>query len=235
MQLFRETSPTWFRAQIAKSMSRLALRPDGVVKMIRAVASYHPTNTDKVALPSSDALGIPEQVVKQVGSVLSSPPIDPEAGDTETQTIEWFTKLAPQLWDMIDSKHGSDMQFAAAYIIGESILVTRQIAAPGKIGAELFIKPLAQTVGETLAKSKDEDSAINSASFRLRLSRLASLLGSWPNQRLAKRFLLLKPSLDGCSARQTTPKDVAELCNRIVEALDEVPPTQKPEIDRSTR
>lgn len=202
---------------LSTALSLLPLRPGGVRQTIAFLATATPkhvpnsaaedTPSDKADAKSVLSLEILTQASKLLSSVPSS--LTPE---------DYFTRLAPQLWDLLD-EGPDDMRRAAAFIVGSGILGRRVYGAPATIGWKLFAQPIVEKLNPTQDGSKvatvihgspaasDLNSCIvEEADLQQALNRLAALILSHPNPGLSKRLVgrLILP-LWGllCYARKT--------------------------------
>lgn len=134
------------------------------------------------------------ETLTQASKLLSSVP-------SSLTAENYFTRLAPQLLDLLDD--GPDnMRRAAAFIIGSGILGRRAHGAPGTIGWKLFAQPILEKLNPTPVGTKvptadydrpaasDVDSCIvDEADLQRALDRLLALTLSHPNPGLAKRLV----------------------------------------------
>ncbi|KAI9876818.1 MAG: hypothetical protein M1830_005637 [Pleopsidium flavum] len=195
--LLKSSCPQWLRAPLSTVLSLLPLRQAGVRQTLTFLATTVPqpiSNALRVDLPANDlkskgALSL--ETLTQASKLLSSVPssLDPET---------YFTKLAPQLLDLLDNGP-SDMCKAAAFIIGSGILGRRAYGAPGAIGWTLFAQPileklnLIQGFSDPRMGARDRSGfgpcIIEEADLQRALDRLTALLLSHPNPGLTKRLI----------------------------------------------
>lgn len=105
-------------------------RPDGVRATLEFVFASHPSSTvrtSEAADPQKQGANITLEALKMATGLLATPPasVSPE---------EWFSGIAPQLFDLLDGNQGPDLVKAAAYVIGYGILGRKQFGAPGMDG-----------------------------------------------------------------------------------------------------
>lgn len=117
----------WLRGPLIQALARLPLRPRGVQDTIEFVFSIHPSNANMKASDSvgSRAVNISHEAMNSASRLLSSPPQGMSAE-------EWFSSIAPQLFDLLDGKGEKEMDKAASYIIGFGILGRKIYGAPGR-------------------------------------------------------------------------------------------------------
>ena len=110
---------------------------------------------------------------------------------------EYFTILRPQLSALLE-EDGTDMQGAAAYIVGIGILGRRTYGAPEKPGWNIFVRPILECLSPKVPQSQaplDNDLSISkrivstSDDLQLALRRLAALTTIYPNPGLVKRMV----------------------------------------------
>ena len=143
-------------------------------------------------LASGPALSL--EVLAHASKVLSSVP-------SARSPEDYFSTIAPQLLELLD-KEGSDMQRAAAYIIGTGILGRRIHGAPGTIGWKLFVVPILEVLDPDFnsMSNKNSQGAINNSQniehtiasgkeVSRALHRLSALLLIHPNPGLTKRLI----------------------------------------------
>ena len=136
------------------------------------------------------------EVLNRTSKLLSSIP-------SSMTAEEYFTLLQPQL-SMLLEEDGTDMQRAAAYIVGNGILGRRLYGAPGKPGWNIFVRPILECFNPNVPQSK-ESSEDEISTFKgiistnddlhLALRRLAALTLTYPNPGLVKRLIspILRP------------------------------------------
>ncbi|MCJ1438520.1 hypothetical protein MMC27_007910 [Xylographa pallens] len=217
--LLHPATPGWFVSHISKSLSLLPLRPDGVTSTISFIASTAPHNMDQNQPNSGIVLSI--EVLNRTSKLLSSVPssMTPE---------EYFTLLQPQL-SMLLEEDGTDMQRAAAYIVGNGILGRRIYGAPGKPGWNIFVRPILECFTPKVPQSKassDNDVSIlkeiisTNDDIHLALRRLAALTLIYPNPGLVKRMIspLLLP-LWSIKCHSFNPKLASHMYKEISQIL----------------
>ncbi|MCJ1395546.1 hypothetical protein MMC18_008432 [Xylographa bjoerkii] len=186
--LLHPATPSWLIPHVSRSLSLLPLRSDGVACTISFIASTAPQNIDKNQMTSGIVLSM--EVLNRTSKLLSSIP-------SSMAAEEYFAVLRPQLWALLE-EDGTDMQRAAAYIIGNGILGRRIYGTPGKPGWNIFIQPILECLMPKfplLERSSNCDISIpkgvasTSDDLRLALQRLAALTLLYPNPGLVKRTI----------------------------------------------
>ena len=130
------------------------------------------------------------EILNHAAKLLSSVP-------SKVTPSEYFSTLAPQLFALLDEE-GTDMQRAAAYIIGNGILGRRIYGAPGSAGWTAFVAPLfnqllpevgAATSQVRHVEDNEEIVLVGGDSLSSAVHRLAALVLIHPNPGLVKRLL----------------------------------------------
>lgn len=135
------------------------------------------------------------ETLTQASKLLSSVPssLTPE---------NYFTRLAPQLLDLLDDGP-DDLRRAAAFIVGIGILGRRTYGAPGAVGWKLFAQPVIEGLNPTqhgtknptanhndrAAESDLECCIVDETDVQRALNRLAALILPHPNPGLTKRLV----------------------------------------------
>ncbi|KAH0562523.1 hypothetical protein GP486_002783 [Trichoglossum hirsutum] len=106
---------------------------------------------------------------------------------------EYFSQLAPQLFDLLDGQAGPEMAKAAAFIIA-GILGQKAHGAPGKAGWNAFAEPLLVCIDPDPfvpdpAQEQCGSTLIPESDLKLALGRLTTLTTSHPNPGLSKRLI----------------------------------------------
>lgn len=172
----------------------------------------------------SSTLSLSLEVITRASKVLSSVP-------SSLPTNTYFTKLAPQLLQLLDAQD-VDAQRAAAYIIGNDILGRRKYGSPGAIGWKLFAQPIIEALnpaitqevhdiseGKVFSESDLPRAVVSEASVEQALNRLISLVYLHPNPGLTKR--LIDPCLISlwgimCYAQEVKKSFWKEKINKIL-------------------
>ena len=142
--LLQPSCPQWLRRPLSAALALLPLRPGGVRQTIIFLATTVPKPVSNGPLPSENTNSrhvLSLESLTQASKLLSSVPssLSPE---------NYFTRLAPQLLDLLDGSL-EDMRRAAAFIIGSGILGRRAHGAPGTIGWKLFAQPIIEKLNPT--------------------------------------------------------------------------------------
>ena len=196
--------PPWLRAPLMSVLANLPLRERGVQNTIEFVLSVHPSNSRyEGSAGAAKGSAITHEALHAASRLLSSPPhgVLPE---------KWFTAIAPQLFSLLQGEGQSEMDRAAAFIIGFGILGRKQYGAPGMPGWRAFVEPMLRCIDPTLFSTgsfEDLSSAaeepiitlgvskvlVSSLDVAQSLQRLTGLVTSHPHPSLTKR--LLRPIL----------------------------------------
>ncbi|KAJ5330466.1 hypothetical protein N7476_000249, partial [Penicillium atrosanguineum] len=197
-----ETTP-WFKAAISSQISRVPLRPGGVLQTIMFIASqFAPSLGQEAQNESSAGPQFTVQAIMQISRLLSSVPLGVEP-------VSYFTTIAPQLLTLLDGAD-PDLKKTASYAIGNGILGKRAYGAPGSIGHSIFVEPL---FGALTAELNDvsrrwmtqysdmegsiplstgetsRNAFVNGSMVNLAIERLESLALQHPNPGLVKRIV----------------------------------------------
>lgn len=117
---------SWLRVPLIAALAALPLRERGVQHTIEFVLSVHPSSAGfSDAMKAGRGSGISHEALNAASKLLSSPP----AGMSPD---EWFSRISPQLFSLLQGEGEPEMDRAAAFIIGFGILGRRQFGAPGK-------------------------------------------------------------------------------------------------------
>lgn len=138
---------------------------------------------------------VPQEALVQITKLLSSVPSSVSAED-------YFSRLAPQLLDLLDGKDGKDLSIVAGYVIGSGILGRKQYGAPGSVGWTLFVQPsllamdppLKRTGSERDAKQWERANQVNhlitpEPELWLALHRLTTIIASHLVPGLVRRLV----------------------------------------------
>lgn len=189
---------TWLRGPLIQTLARLPLRTRGVQDTIEFVFSIHPSNASMKASDSvgSRSVNISHEAMSSASRLLSSPPQGMSAE-------EWFSGIAPQLFDLLDGEGEREMDKAASYIIGFGILGRKLYGAPGAPGWKSLVEPILGSVDPALfppctkEKSQVEEIVVlgmpevlvTAEDLRKNLRRLLTIVTSHPHPSLTKRLL----------------------------------------------
>ncbi|PYH49704.1 RTP1/Tango6 family protein [Aspergillus saccharolyticus JOP 1030-1] len=193
---FLQADPAqWFKAVVSGFLSRLPLRPDGVLQIMIFLASQlAPSLGVEAQAQTSNGPRFTVQAIMQTSRLLSSVPqgMDPD---------EYFTTIAPQLLGLMDGED-PDLRKTAAYVVGNGILSKRSYGSRGTIGHSIFLVPIFEALTACLSSSsmqwltpKDEAKKssgqvlVDEALLTLAVDRLTSLVLQPPNPGLVKRIV----------------------------------------------
>jgi len=189
--LIHPATPDWLKEPISISLSLLPLRPDGVrdtIVFIASAALQAGTQSDQSEVKSGMAFSL--EILNHAAKLLSSVP-------SKVTPVEYFSRLAPQLFALLDEE-GTDMQRAAAYIIGNGILGRRTYGAPGSAGWAAFVEPifkslLPEVLPETTHPANQDEIktavVVRSDNVYSAIHRLAAIVLIHPNPGLVKRLV----------------------------------------------
>jgi hypothetical protein len=179
----------------------LPLRSNGVRSTIDFLAaSNRPAYSQERSQNSTTSSGpsIPLEALEQASKLLSSIP-------RSSSPQEHFSRIAPQLFDLLDDNHEPALQKAAAFVIGNGILGKKNIGSPGSIGWTLFALPVLESINPSnvsaglkrkagaLSIDGIENTIVTQQELSRSLRRLALLVLSHPNPGLTGR--LVRPLL----------------------------------------
>ncbi|PYH85703.1 protein required for cell viability [Aspergillus uvarum CBS 121591] len=185
----------WFKLVVSGFLSRIPLRPDGVLQTMMFLASQlAPSLGVESQTQVSNGPHFTVQAIMQTSRLLSSVPQGMEAD-------EYFTKIAPQLLNLIDGED-PDLRKTAAYVVGNGILSKRLYGSRGMIGHSIFLVPIFEALTASLSSSsrlwltrEDESNEssgqvlVDEAVLMLAIDRLTSLVLQPPNPGLVKRIV----------------------------------------------
>ncbi|TGO14174.1 hypothetical protein BTUL_0057g00410 [Botrytis tulipae] len=189
---------TWLRGPLIQTLARLPMRPRGVQDTIEFVFSIHPSNASMKASDSvgSRSVNISHEAMSSASRLLSSPPQGMSAE-------EWFSGIAPQLFDLLDGKGEREMDKAASYIIGFGILGRKLYGAPGAPGWKSLVEPIIGSIDPALIPPPTKQISqveeivvlgmpevlVTAEDLRKSLRRLLTIVTSHPHPSLTKRLL----------------------------------------------
>ena len=190
--MLNQATPTWLRSPLSAQLSLIPLRPHGVRQTINFVASsFAKSPAPKVEGSTDPSQGppLPPEALAQASMLLSRIP------STITDK-EYFSTLAPQLWDLLDGEGGVDMSKAAGYIIC-GVLSRKSTGAPGSAGWSSFATPLICSIdppsSTTGTPSISTDGSItpvvSESDLRRSLTRMARITQSQPNPGVTNRLI----------------------------------------------
>ncbi|MCJ1246443.1 hypothetical protein MMC30_003650 [Trapelia coarctata] len=207
--LIHPATPDWLKEPISISLSLLPLRPGGVRDTIVFIASAA-TQTGSQSVQSEAASGLvfSLEILNHAAKVLSSVP-------SKVTSTYYFATLAPQLFALLDEE-GTDMQRAAAYVIGNGVIGRRKYGAPRSAGWMAFVEPifkpllpgvLSETFQSTQKTEVNTDVIVHSDDVYSAVHRLAALILIHPNPGLVARLvgpLLLSIWAVACRSHAST-------------------------------
>ncbi|KAL2819770.1 hypothetical protein BJX63DRAFT_361364 [Aspergillus granulosus] len=145
LSAFLQTDPaTWFKSTVTRLLSRVPLRPGGVLQTIVFLASQFAPSLGQEA-QASGGPHITVNAIMHASRLLSSVPQDMKSDD-------YFKVIGPQLLALLDG-NDPDLRKAAAYIVGNGILGKKAYGAPGTVGHSIFLEPVFKTLTGTLDES----------------------------------------------------------------------------------
>ncbi|PVH99912.1 hypothetical protein DM02DRAFT_415353 [Periconia macrospinosa] len=221
--LLQHDVPSWWKPVLSKELALVPLRPHGVRHTIEFLSLSYLSKNSQVPQDASGPqaqIPLPLEAITQASRLLVSAP----SGMTQD---EWLTKLAPQLFTLLDGNEGKELSRAAGQIIAGGILNKKSTGAPKAIGWELFATPLQMAispqVSDTANRSKDTEPQVivNEQDLRLALRRLATISSSYSHAGLLKRlvgpvFLSLWGILHHTSSRPALDKGWFQLAHAIL-------------------
>lgn len=164
-------APEWLKATLTSYLSMIPLRAGGVQETISFIASIY--------ADANDATAVPREAIDHVSKLFATAPRFVSEG-------EFFSKLAPQLLDLLDGKGGPQLVHIAGIIIGQRILGKKSWGAPGSVGWKLFVEP----IHKALDPSDDAEKVLTTEeTLRVALSRLSNLVSAHPNPGLVGRLV----------------------------------------------
>ncbi|KAI9787119.1 MAG: hypothetical protein M1839_003354 [Geoglossum umbratile] len=194
--LLLPTTPVWLRPHLLVPLSLIPLRPSGVRHTIEFIASTFPLppetqNRDGqgVAPVSGTPRGpaLPFEALTHASRLLSSVP-------SHLPPQEYFSRLAPQLFDLLGGQAGPEMGKVAAFVI-TSILGRKAHGAPGEAGWSVFAEPLFSCIDPSIStlsstwEGQSNRTLVPESELELAVNRLTALTVSHPNPGLTKRLL----------------------------------------------
>jgi len=189
--LIHPATPDWLKELSSKRLSLLPLRPGGVRDTIAFIASIAlQTGGHGDQGEASSGLELTLEILAHASKLISSVP-------SEVAPAEYFGTLAPQLFALLD-EDGTDMQRAAAFIIGNGILGRRIYGSPSAAGWIAFVDPIFKSLlpellpESSLPEQRETLNAaviVNSDAVSSAVHRLAALVLIHPNPGLVKRLV----------------------------------------------
>ncbi|CAI7591385.1 unnamed protein product [Penicillium viridicatum] len=193
----------WFKSTVSSQISRVPLRPGGVVQTIMFIASQFSPSLGEEAQDQSNGPRLTVQAIMQISRLLSSVPSD-------FDPTVYFEAIAPQLLALIDGDD-PDLRKTASYVVGNGILGKRAYGAPGTVGHSIFVEPIFNALAANLdAKSRrwispftdiegsmpdpaevdpTSNVLVDGVTVDLALNRLRCLTLQHPNPGLVKRIV----------------------------------------------
>ncbi|KAH7114265.1 hypothetical protein B0J11DRAFT_561916 [Dendryphion nanum] len=189
--LRQQNVPIWLQQRLSTDLSLVPLRPHGVRHTVEFLSLSYLSKNSRMPQEASDSLSqvpIPLEAITQASRLLTSVPSGMEPN-------EWFSKLSPQLFDLLDGKDGVELSRAAGHIIAGGLLNRKTTGAPGTTGWELFARPLLQTINPdgsprpTPRQSTSDQVLVDEDALKLALKRLYVLSSSYSHAGLLKRLV----------------------------------------------
>lgn len=195
---------TWFKSIVSSQISKVPLRPGGVLQTIMFIASqFAPSLGQEAQNEPSNGPHFTVQAIMQISKLLSSVP---QGIDSSV----YITTIAPQLLALLDGGD-PDLRKTASYAIGNGILGKRAFGAPGTIGHSIFVEPaFGALTGElsdasrrwlirysdiegstsvNVEQSPTVGTVVDASLVNLAIDRLHSLTLQHPNPGLVKRIV----------------------------------------------
>lgn len=197
LSTFLQSDPApWFKSLVSSELSRIPLRPGGVLQtMVFLASQFAPSLGAEAQAQASNGPIFTVQGIMQTSRLLSSVPegMDP---------VRYFSTIAPQLLELLDGDD-PDLMKTAAYVIGNGILGKRAYGAPGTVGHSIFLEPIfkALTAGLDASSKKwiaaadefdrgsSEQIQVAEPTIVLAVNRLRTLVLQPPNPGLVKRVV----------------------------------------------
>ncbi|GLB17181.1 hypothetical protein AtubIFM61612_007043 [Aspergillus tubingensis] len=197
LSTFLQSDPApWFKSLVSSELSRIPLRPGGVLQtMVFLASQFAPSLGAEAQAQASNGPIFTVQGIMQTSRLLSSVPegMDP---------VRYFFTIAPQLLELLDGDD-PDLMKTAAYVIGNGILGKRAYGAPGTVGHSIFLEPIfkALTAGLDASSKKwiaaadefdrgsSEQIQVAEPTIVLAVNRLRTLVLQPPNPGLVKRVV----------------------------------------------
>ncbi|KAF2667929.1 hypothetical protein BT63DRAFT_457231 [Microthyrium microscopicum] len=172
--LIKPQAPGWLRMNLSRYLSVIPLRPEGVRGAIRfiMIQNYTEEPSSKAGSePLKDGIILTPEAMSQATRILTSVP-------SSVSVDEYYTRIAPQLLDLLSGTEGPEFAKAAAFIIANGILHKKNIGAPGTIGWTLFVTPLQNAINPLKETAEPEQGSDPVLGMLVSESRLASSLQS---------------------------------------------------------
>ncbi|KAI9774319.1 MAG: hypothetical protein M1840_004213 [Geoglossum simile] len=195
--LLLPTTPAWLRPHLLVPLSLIPLRPGGVRHTVEFIASTCPLppeirngdGADAAPVPgTARGPALPFEALAHASRLLSSVP-------SHLSPKEYFSQLAPQLFDLLDGEAGPEMATAAAFTIA-GVLGRKAHGAPGEAGWGVFAEPLFTCIDPSITNTsalnfaqEDHLVLVPESELELAITRLVALTTSHPNPGLTKRLL----------------------------------------------
>jgi hypothetical protein len=183
--------PPWLRQHVGRELAILPLRENGVRSTVEFLSLSYLSKNGQVpqdASGSQSQIPIPLEAITQAARLLAAVPSDMEA-------TTWFTKLAPQLWSLLDGSAGVELSRAAGHIIAGGVLNRKSIGAPGTIGWDLFARPLLEALRpessavRTVRPVSSDQVLVQERDLKVALKRLSTMLAAVTHAGIVKRLV----------------------------------------------
>jgi hypothetical protein len=221
--LLQQTLPVWLKPHVARELTLIPLRPQGirhVIEFLSLSALSNNSEVPKQANGSPSQAPIPLEAIAQAAKLLALPP-------TDMHQDVWIRKLEPQLWTLLDGSDGRELSRAAGHIIAAGFLSKKATGAPGAVGWQLFAQPLMQSISPndmssgTPRKNTKDQVLVQEGQLLLTMKRLSAITSAHSHAGLIKRLLgpLLLPLwalLNFAKARRLVNKEWIDLPQAIL-------------------
>jgi hypothetical protein len=188
--LLQQTLPVWLKPHIAKELTLIPLRPQGIRHVVEFLSLSALSNSSEVPQQADGLTSqapIPLEAIAQAARLLALPP----AGMHQDV---WIRNLAPQLWTLLDGGEGRELSRAAGHIIAAGFLSKKATGAPGAVAWQLFAQPLLQSISPTDVSSKTRRNTkdqvlVQDHQLLLALKRLSAITSAHSYAGLIKRLV----------------------------------------------
>jgi len=189
--LLQQDVPSWWKPLLSKELSMVPLRPHGVRHTIEFLSLSYLSQNSKVPQDASSLksnMPLPLDAITQASRLLASVP---SGWNQDT----WFTRIAPELFHLLDGSEGKELSRAAGQIIAGGILAKKSTGAPKTIGWELFAAPFLAAISPPMSTAADirknmlGEVIVTEQELNLALKRLGTLASSYSHAGLLKRLL----------------------------------------------
>ncbi|KAF2690997.1 hypothetical protein K458DRAFT_426388 [Lentithecium fluviatile CBS 122367] len=214
--------PSWWKPRLSKELSLVPLRPHGVRHVIEFLSLSYLSKNSRVPQDASGPqaqIPLPLEAITQASRLITAAP-------SGTSQDEWITRLAPQLFALLDGTEGIELSRAAGQIIASGILNKKCTGAPKAVGWELFARPLQEAIvpkntGVASASKSSERVLVSEQHLQRSLRRLATITSSYSHAGLLKRLvgpllISLWGLINHASSRPSLDKEWTGLAHAIL-------------------